>query len=149
MKPLPAFALCVLAPLLALSAANAQMGNLPPAPARPAPVTAALVDREATPEPRALMARLAADYGRRSWSALQLTNDLAYIRTNADRRPAIISGDFMDYSPSRIAYGAKAHLTVEALIALAQAQARRPKLRSPADAPAPPSRSPGSAGYLI
>jgi mannan endo-1,4-beta-mannosidase len=66
------------------------------------------------------MSRLVADYGRHSWSALKLTNDMAQIFTNTAKTPLIISGDFMDYSPSRVAKGANPKDHVEKMIALHQ-----------------------------
>ena len=66
------------------------------------------------------MSRLAADYGKRSWSALKLTQDVAHIYANTGQKPVIISGDFMDYSPSRVEHGANPKNHVEEMIALHQ-----------------------------
>lgn len=106
--------LWLLIPFLTMSAATAQVTNPPPM----ARVAATLVDPKATPAARALMSRLAADYGKRTWSALKLTNDVAQIFTNAGRKPVIISGDFMSYSPGRSDHGTNANKHVEKMIAL-------------------------------
>ena len=52
------------------------------------------------------MTALAADYGKYTWSGQYYdTNDLAHIRDACHLKPALVGGDFMDYSPSRVAHG--------------------------------------------
>lgn len=99
--------------ILAVSLVAAQGAAQPPKP-----VPAVPADPLATAAVRSLLSRLAGDYGKRSWSALKLTNDVAQIFTNTARTPAIISGDFMDYSPGRVANGANPKAHVEKMIAL-------------------------------
>ncbi len=91
-----------------------------PAPGPPLAVAPALCDPEATFAARALMAALAADYGRRTWTGQYETNEAAYIRSLSGRRPAILGFDFIDYSPSRAAYGARPSFPAEAGVALEQ-----------------------------
>ena len=88
----------------------------PPAPPRPVPNT--LCDAQATTETWALMARLAADYGQRTWSGQQSADEIDDIVRLTGRKPVIISGDLMDYTPSRRAYGARPDRQVEELIEL-------------------------------
>jgi mannan endo-1,4-beta-mannosidase len=97
--------------LVALSARGAEI----------APVPAKLVDARATPATRALMERLVADYGKYTWSGQYDTNDANRIRTASGRQPLIIGGDFMDYSPSRVAFGARPAGFTESLIRLQRA----------------------------
>ena len=73
-----------------------------PAPLPPAPVPAALADPLATFAAHSLMAALVADYGKHTWAGQHDASDIAYIQNTAGRKPVIIEGDFMDYSPSRV-----------------------------------------------
>lgn len=100
-----------------------------PAPPPPAPVPATLVDPLATFAARCLMQDLVADYGQQTWSGQQLGQtssqvDLAeinHVQNTSGRKPAIASGDLMDYSPSRVAFqGAPANYS-ESLMALENA----------------------------
>ncbi len=92
------------------------------ADAPPARMQATLVDPQATAATRALMAALVADYGKHTWSGQYYeTNDLAHIRDACHLKPAIIGGDFMDYSPSRVARGSRPVGLTESMIALSQA----------------------------
>ena len=91
------------------------------APPPPLPVPATLVDTQATFAARMLMQDLVADYGRITWSGQQETNDVAYVQSIAGRKPLIISGDLIDYSPSRVQFqGMPANYT-EKMIALEKA----------------------------
>ncbi len=92
--------------------------NPAPPPPPPLPVPATLCDPQATFAARALMASLVADYGRNTRSGQYDTNEAAYILSVSGRRPAIIGADFMDYSPSRVAFGAWPAFTSEAMIDL-------------------------------
>jgi mannan endo-1,4-beta-mannosidase len=75
------------------------------APLPPLPVPATLSDPQATFAARELMAALVADYGKYTWAGHHDTSETNYILTNTGRLPAIIEGDLIDYSPSRIQYG--------------------------------------------
>ncbi len=112
----------VFVPLLLLiaPAPGAVRGAGPPA--APAAVRATLVDPQATAAARALMTALVADYGRHTWSGQYYeTNDLAHIRNTSHLKPAIIGGDFMDYSPSRVARGSRPGDLTESMMALSRA----------------------------
>jgi len=74
-----------------------------PAPKRLSPT---LIDPKATPAARKLMAYLVSGYGSRTLSGQYGWDDAQYIKQNTGKYPAILGGDFMDYSPSRIAFGA-------------------------------------------
>jgi mannan endo-1,4-beta-mannosidase len=83
-------------------------------PAPPWPVPAVLSDTQATFAARMLLADLAADYGKITWSG-QMEPAVFNI---SGRRPVIVSSDFMDYSPSRLAYGANPGNLTERIMAL-------------------------------
>lgn len=87
----------------------------------PLPVAAVPVDPQATAATRLLLAKLAEDYGKVTWSAQQDASELAYLRKTTGHHPLIVAGDFMDYSLSRVAHGSlPAHYT-EDMIALGRA----------------------------
>ncbi|HLV81690.1 MAG TPA: glycosyl hydrolase [Chthonomonadaceae bacterium] len=90
-----------------------------PPPPRRTPVT--LSDPQATARARALMAFLVSRYGKDMLSGQYSIEDCNYVRAVTGKTPAILGGDFMDYSPSRIAHGAKPDGTTEQLIAAAKA----------------------------
>lgn len=82
------------------------------APPPPLPVPATLVNSNATFAARMLMADLVADYGRITWSGQHETNEAYYVLNTSGRKPLIISGDLIDYSPTRVQYqGAPANYT--------------------------------------
>ena len=97
--------------------------DLVPAPAAvpPAKVSAALSDPQATPAARALMRRLARAYGHRTLSGQVGAEDTEYVRLVTGETPAIMAGDFIDYSPSRIAHGTDPKNESERAIQAAQA----------------------------
>ena len=114
----------LLAALIVLAASRIQGADraFTPRLETPAPVRAALVDSQATAATRALMAALVADYGKRTWSGqYHDSNDMARIRDAGHLKPAILGGDFMDYSPSRVARGDAPTGYTEAMIAFGQA----------------------------
>jgi mannan endo-1,4-beta-mannosidase len=94
-------------------------------PARPAPPPQkpplTLADRQATPKTRALMRYLVDLYGDKTLSGQYGEEDSDYILRTTGRAPAIFGGDFMDYSPSRIAYGANPEGLTERFIRRARA----------------------------
>jgi mannan endo-1,4-beta-mannosidase len=77
-----------------------------PPPPPPSPVPATLTDPLATFAARSLMATLVADYGKVMWTGQHDSSELSFIQNQCGRLPAFVEGDFMDYSPSRIQYGA-------------------------------------------
>ena len=107
--------------VLVLALMPALGANVTPAtkPPAPAPVPATLADPLATAATRALMASLVAAYGKQTWSGQYDTNDVAHIQASSKRQPVIVGADFMEYSPSRIAFGSQPAGLTEALIALA------------------------------
>ena len=74
------------------------------APPPPLPVPATLSDPLATFAARCLMASLVADYGKHTWAGQHDASEIAFIQSTTGRRPVIVEGDFMDYSPSRVYY---------------------------------------------
>jgi mannan endo-1,4-beta-mannosidase len=89
-----------------------------PAPAPPLPVPTTLADPRATFAARMLMQALVADYGKHTWAGQHDASEIAYIQNTAGRKPLIVEGDLIDYSPSRVQYqGLPAHYT-EDMIAL-------------------------------
>jgi len=74
------------------------------APPPPLPVPATLVDSNATFAARMLMADLASAYGHITWSGQHETNDAIYVLNTTGRKPLIISGDLIDYSPTRVQF---------------------------------------------
>ena len=84
----------------------------PPALAKP-PLR--LSDPHASAETRALMRRLVGLYGAKMLSGQYENADNDYIHEVTGKRPAIYGGDFMDYSPSRLAHGAKPNATEQML----------------------------------
>ncbi len=79
-----------------------------------------LSDPAATPEARALMRLLVQDYGTKTLSGQVNADDTAYVRSVTGKTPAIQAGDFMDYSPSRLAYGADPKNETERMVKAAQ-----------------------------
>src|SRR5512146_2325460 len=86
---------------------------------RPRAVPATLADHNATAEAQDLLNRLVNDYGKRTWSGQQDISEVEYLRRTTGRRPLIVAGDFMDYSPSRVARAGMPADNAERLIALA------------------------------
>jgi mannan endo-1,4-beta-mannosidase len=87
-------------------------------PSPPAPVSPTLSDPQASFAARALMVALVADYGKLTWTGQHDSSDLSVIQSNSAKLPAFVEGDFMDYSPSRIQYGANPGSTTENYMAL-------------------------------
>ena len=91
------------------------------APPPPLPVPATLVNTQATLAARMLMQDLVANYGVIIWSGQQESNEVSAVVSASGRRPYIIACDLMDYSPSRIAFGANPGNYVERYIGLEKA----------------------------
>lgn len=91
-------------------------------PVLPKPVPAVPVNADATPMAKALLARIAQGYGSVTLSGQNERSDLSVIQSASGKLPAIVEGDFMDYSPSRIAYGANPGSLSEDFISLAKNQ---------------------------
>lgn len=70
-------------------------------------VTSTPVDARATPQARALLKYLTANYGKATLSGQYEMPDTQYIVEKTGRTPALYGADLMDFSPSRIAHGAQ------------------------------------------
>jgi mannan endo-1,4-beta-mannosidase len=116
--PVPLTALIAFTAVMARGAGLASAPTPPP----PAAVRAALVDPQATVATRKLMAGLVADYGRGTWSGQYYdTNDMSHIHAASGLKPAIVGADFMEYSPSRVAFGSHPGNLTESMIAFSRA----------------------------
>ncbi len=91
-------------------------------PVLPKAVPAVPVNADATPLAKALLARVAQGYGSTTLSGQNERSDLSVIQSASGKLPAIVEGDFMDYSPSRVAYGANPGSLTEDYISLAKNQ---------------------------
>ena len=91
------------------------------APAPPLALPATLVDPQATFAARMLMQDLVADYGKITWSGQHETNEVAIMQSVAGRKPLIVSGDLIDYSPSRVQFQGQPANYTESLIDLEKA----------------------------
>jgi mannan endo-1,4-beta-mannosidase len=95
--------------------------NPVPTPLPPAPVPATLVDTQATFAARMLMKALVSDYGKYTWAGQHDSNEVGYIQGKTGRKPAMVEGDLIDYSPSRVQYGGMPVNYTEGYIALQNA----------------------------
>lgn len=91
-----------------------------PEPHLPAPAVK-LSDPQATPAARALMQILAGDYGTKTLSGQINDPDTHYIQSVTGRVPAIMGGDLIEYSPTRLAHGSDPKGETERLIAASKA----------------------------
>lgn len=89
----------------------------PPSAQKPPAKTA---DFYATPKTKALFAYLVKQYGEATLSGQYGAEDNAFIKQHTGKTPAIMGGDFMEYSPSRAERGADAKNETERLIAAAK-----------------------------
>jgi mannan endo-1,4-beta-mannosidase len=71
----------------------------------PLPVSATLSDPDATPQARALMRYLVSHYGHTTLSGQHGFGDAQYVQQTTETVPAILGGDFIEYSPTRVAHG--------------------------------------------
>ena len=95
--------------------------NPVPTPQPPTPVPATLVDTQATFAARMLMKALVSDYGKYTWAGQHDSSDINYIQGKTGLKPAMVEGDLIDYSPSRVQHqGMPANYT-ESYIALQSA----------------------------
>jgi mannan endo-1,4-beta-mannosidase len=90
----------------------------PPVEVKPVPPT--LVNPNASPEARALMRFLAGEYGRRVLSGQYGLSDSVFVHEKTGEWPAILGGDFIDYSPSRSEFGADPKNHTEEMIEAAR-----------------------------
>jgi mannan endo-1,4-beta-mannosidase len=94
----------------------------PEVPMLPQAVPGIPVNPNATPMARALLSRMVEGYGSVTLSGQNDTKDLALIQSASGKLPALVEGDFMDYSPSRVAFGANPGSLTETYIARAKNQ---------------------------
>ncbi len=73
-------------------------------PASPRPIKGHLADPNATQEARALYQRLLRTYGQKTLTGQYDEKDSSFIETKTGEVPAILGGDLIDYSPSRLPY---------------------------------------------
>jgi mannan endo-1,4-beta-mannosidase len=92
-----------------------------PTPSPPASVPATLVDTQATFAARMLMKALVSDCGQHTWAGQHDSSEISYIQGETGRKPAIVEGDLIDYSPSRVQYGSMPANYTESYIALQSA----------------------------
>lgn len=93
-----------------LDVAPAAKSPLPKAPPRTP------VDPKASPAARALYSYLASIYGKGTLSGQYEIDECNYVRQTTGKSPAILGGDLIDYSPSRVAHGSKPAGTTEQYI---------------------------------
>ncbi len=70
---------------------------LPP----PSPGPAVPVDPAATQATKDLLTSIAGDYGTKTWSGQHEASDIPHIQSVSGKKPAILSGDLINYSPTR------------------------------------------------
>ncbi len=91
----------------------------PYAPVKPVP--AKLADSEATPQALAVMEKLTSQYGKSTFTGVINNRDRASVESAVRMTPAIMGGDMVEYSLSRVAHGSNAHEEAERLIAASAA----------------------------
>lgn len=79
------------------------------------PISKSLVNPDASPAARSLMSYLVDSYGHQILSGQQDYSNVEWLQNHLDKKPAIVGFDLMDYSPSRIAYGAATTETEKAI----------------------------------
>ncbi len=89
----------------------------PEVPMMPLPVPAIPCDPLATQTARSLLARVTASYGSLTLSGQHGITDTSHIFGVSGEQPAIIEGDLMNYSPSRIEYGQNPGSYTETILA--------------------------------
>lgn len=70
-----------------------------------------LINPNSTIETRSLMSFLVDHFGKAILSGQQGTPDLPYIQSQTGKQPVVLGLDFMDYSPSRVEFGATSEAT--------------------------------------
>ncbi|MBC8143842.1 MAG: beta-mannanase [Armatimonadetes bacterium] len=102
-----------------------QIDSVELTPAKPAPplkaVTAKLSDPRATPATQAMYDLLRRNYGKGTLSGQAQIPDSKYVQETIGETPAVQGGDFIEYSPTRLAKGSDPKNEVESMIAAAKA----------------------------
>lgn len=78
-------------------------------------------DTQATPQARVLLRTVASAYGTKTLSGQYDTDDTRYVQTTTGKTPALMGGDLIEYSPSRLAHGSDPKNESERLIQAAKA----------------------------
>ncbi|RYD22262.1 MAG: hypothetical protein EOP88_08730, partial [Verrucomicrobiaceae bacterium] len=94
------------------SATLAPEAPLPP----PSPGPAIPVDPAATQATRNLLTSIAATYGTKTWSGQHEAEDIPHIVNVSGKKPAILAGDLINYSPTRVEHGGMPQGYSESLI---------------------------------
>lgn len=79
------------------------------------PVAKTLSNPDASSSARSLMSYLVDNYGHRILSGQQDYANVEWLQTNLGKKPAVVGFDLMDYSPSRVKYGAATEEIEEAI----------------------------------
>jgi mannan endo-1,4-beta-mannosidase len=91
--------------------------KVPPPPKRPKAVP---VNPAASPEARALLKKLTDNYGKTTFTGVYSLEDVKFVQEKTGHTPAVLGGDLMDYSPSRVERGTTGDNETEKLIASAR-----------------------------
>ena len=83
----------------------------------PLNVPDSLVNANSSAATKCLMSYLVSNYGVKTIAGQDTVNSAEWLNTNTGKYPALCGFDMMDYSPSRVAYGAADPLQVEQAIA--------------------------------
>ena len=92
----------------------------PSTPLPPLPVPAIPCDPLATTAARNLLKTVTANYGSLTLSGQHELSDVSHVLSVSGKLPAIIEGDFMDYSPSRVQFGANPGNYTDTILAKSQ-----------------------------
>lgn len=84
------------------------------------PVSGRLINPNASPEAKRLMNFLAANYGKRILSGQYEISENPFIFQKTGQWPAVLGVDFMDYSPSREAFGSRPKRSTEQWLSASQ-----------------------------
>jgi mannan endo-1,4-beta-mannosidase len=95
--------------------------TMAPAPAPLRMPSAVPCDPKATAAARALLKYLVGQYGKRTLSGQHEIKDSDYIKQTTGKAPAIVETDLIDYSPTRIQFGANPGRTAEDAVAAGKA----------------------------
>ena len=78
-------------------------------------ISKTLVNPKASPAAKSLMSYLVDNYGHKILSGQQDYSNIDWLQTHLGKKPAVVGFDLMDYSPSRVEYGAATTETEKAI----------------------------------
>lgn len=78
-------------------------------------ISKTLVNPKASPAAKSLMSYLVDNYGHKILSGQQDYSNIDWLQTHLGKKPAVVGFDLMDYSPSRVEYGATTTETEKAI----------------------------------